>query len=84
MEKHSKDMENIKVDRDSLQVNWCQLLELEGKKGSLSVEYNKLHKYYKNMEHTFLNQHKELEELKMDISNVYQAKNDIQRQFYQR
>jgi hypothetical protein len=31
------------------------------------------------MEQTFLKQQKELEELKVDIGNIYQAKNDIQR-----
>jgi hypothetical protein len=31
------------------------------------------------MEWTFLKQRKELEELKEDIGNVYQSKNEIQR-----
>jgi uncharacterized membrane protein len=35
------------------------------------------------MEQTFLKKQKELEELKVDIGNVYQAKNDIQRQYDQ-
>jgi hypothetical protein len=32
------------------------------------------------MEQILLKQQKELEELRMDIGNVYQAKNEIQRQ----
>jgi hypothetical protein len=36
------------------------------------------------MEQILLKQKKELEELKVDIGNVYQAKNDIQRQCDQR
>jgi len=36
------------------------------------------------MEQTVLKQQKELEELKEDVSNVYQYKNEIQRQFNQR
>ncbi len=48
------------------------------------MEHNKLHKSYKNMEQTVLKQQKELEDLKMEIGNVYQAKSEIQRQVYQR
>jgi RIO-like serine/threonine protein kinase len=44
------------------------------------VEHNKLQRDYKNMEQFFLKKYKELNELKMDISNVYQSKNEIQRQ----
>ncbi len=36
------------------------------------------------MEGTFLKQQKELEELKVNIGNVYQAKNELERQFDQR
>ncbi len=54
------------------------------KKVSLSVEHKKLKKDYKNMEQTFLKQQKELKELKVNIGNVYQAKNELQRQFDQR
>ncbi len=31
------------------------------------------------MEHTFLKQQKELEELRVDIGNVYQSKNELQK-----
>ncbi len=44
------------------------------------MEHNKLQRDYKNMEQFFLKKYKELNELKMDISNVYQSKNEIQRQ----
>jgi len=43
------------------------------------VEHNKLQKDYMNIEHTFLKQQKELEELKVDIGNVYQSKNELQK-----
>jgi hypothetical protein len=37
MEKHNKDLENIRMERDSFVENFkgdrCQLLELEGKEG---------------------------------------------------
>jgi hypothetical protein len=36
------------------------------------------------MEETFFKQHKEVEDLKMDNANVYQAKNEIQKQVNQR
>jgi hypothetical protein len=36
------------------------------------------------MEEIFLKQQKEWEKFKVDIGNVYQSKNDIQRQFDQR
>ncbi len=39
------------------------------------MEHNKLQKDYMNMVHTFLKQQKELEELRVDIGNVYQSKN---------
>jgi ABC-type histidine transport system ATPase subunit len=49
------------------------------KKGYLSVEHDNLKKYYKKMEQTHLKERKELEELRMDIGNVYQSKNEIER-----
>ncbi len=58
--------------------------KLKIEKDFLSVEHNKLQKDYKNMEQTFLKQQKELEELKEDIGNEYQSKNEIQMQFDQR
>jgi CMP-2-keto-3-deoxyoctulosonic acid synthetase len=53
---------------------------LKAKEDSLNVEHKKLLKGYKNMEQTLLEQQKELEELKVDIDNVYQIKNEVQRQ----
>ncbi len=55
--------------------------KLRIEKDFVSVEHNKLQKVHKNMEHILLNQQKELEELKKDIGDVYQFKNEIQRQF---
>jgi chromosome segregation ATPase len=52
-------------------------LKLKSEKDSLNVEHNKLQKYYTNMEQTLLKQHKELEELKEEIGNVCQSKNEI-------
>ncbi len=87
MEKHNKDLENIKMDMDYLQATLKQTnanyQKLKIKKNSLGVEHNKLPKYYKNMEQTLL-KHQELEELKVDIGNAYQTKNEVQRQFNQR
>jgi hypothetical protein len=56
----------------------------KAKKDTLSIEHNKLQRDYKNMEETPLEQQKEVEELKMDNANAYQANNDIQRQTNQR
>ncbi len=81
MEKHNKDLEIIRVDRDFLQATLKQIdanyQKLKTKKDSLSVEHNKLQRDYKNMERTFVKQQKELEELKVNIGNVYQAKNEL-------
>jgi hypothetical protein len=46
----------------------------------MSIKHNKLKRDYKNMEETFLKQQKEVEELRVDNANAYQAKNEIQRQ----
>ncbi len=81
MEKHNEDLENIKVEKDSLQATMMQTYanywKLKTKKDSMHVEHNKLQKYYKNMEQVFLKQQKDLKELKLDIGKVYQAKNEI-------
>ncbi len=64
MEKHIKDLKKIKVERDSLQATLTQTdvsyQKFKLEKDSLSVEHNKLQKYYKNMEQTLLKQQKEL------------------------
>jgi chromosome segregation ATPase len=87
MEKH-KDLENIRMERDYLHATLKEIdgnyLNLKAKKDTLSVEHNKLHTNYKNMEWTLLKQQKELEELIVDIGNVYQANSEVQRQFDQR
>jgi hypothetical protein len=72
MEKHNKDMEKIRVERDSLQVSLMQTnanyWKLKTKKLFVNVEHNKLQKDYRNMEQVFLKQQKEL---RLDIGNVY-------------
>ncbi len=77
MEKHNKDMQKIKVEKDSLQATLTQTnanyQKLKIEKNSLNVEHNKLQKDYKNMEQMILKQ-KEVKELKMDINNLYQSK----------
>ncbi len=82
MEKHDKDLENIIVERDFLQEIMKQTnanyWKLKTKKDALNVEYNKLQRDYMNMEKNLLKQQKELEELKANISIVYQVKNEIQ------
>ncbi len=84
MEKHIKDLENIKVKKDFLQATLketnANYQNLKAKKDTLNVEHNKLQKDYKNMEQIFLKQQKELEELRVDNGNVHQTKNHIQRQ----
>ncbi len=75
MEKHNKDLENIRIERDSSQATLTQTnanySELKTKKDSMSVEHNKLQRDYRNMQQTFLKQHKEFKELKVDIGKVY-------------
>ncbi len=77
MEKHNKDLEKIKVERDFLQATLMQTnanyQKLKIEKDSLNVEHNKHKRDYKNMEQIFLKQQKELEKLIEDISNVYQS-----------
>ncbi len=81
MEKQSKDLENIKIERDSLQATLKEIdanyWGLKAKKDTLSIEHNKLKRNYKNMEETLLKQHKEVEELRMNNANAYQVKNEI-------
>jgi len=84
MEKHGKDLENIKIEKDFLQailketnVNYWGL---KSKKDTLSIKHNKLQKDYKNMKEIILKQQKEVEELKVDNAHAYQIKNEIQRQ----
>ncbi len=85
MEKHNKDLRKIKVERDYLQATLMQTnanySKLKIENNSLNVEHNKLQKVYKNMEQILLNQQMELKELIKDIGDVYQSKNEIQRQF---
>jgi hypothetical protein len=60
MEKHNKDLEDIKIERDSLHAtlkeinanNWG----LKAKRNNLSIEHSKLQREYKNMEETLLKQ----------------------------
>ncbi len=84
MEKESKDLDNIIIERDSLQTTLketnANYQGLKAKTVTLNIKHNKLHTYYKNMEETLSKQQKEVEELKMDNANAYQAKNEIQRQ----
>jgi hypothetical protein len=50
---------------------------LEKEKDYLNVEHNKLKRNYRNMEQILLKWHKELEELRTNIGNVYQAKTPL-------
>ena len=58
MEKQNKDLENLRIERDSLQATLKEIdanyWGLKAKKDTLSIEHNKLQKDYKNMEETFL------------------------------
>ncbi len=81
MEKQNKDLENIKMERDSLHATLketdANYQGLKVKKDILNVEHNKLQKDYKNMEEIFLKQQKKFEELKVDNANAYQVKNKV-------
>ncbi len=81
MEKQSKDLENIRLERDSLQSTLKEIdvnyWGLKAKKDTLNIEHNKLQKNYKNMEETLLKQQKEVDELKMDNANAHQTRNEI-------
>jgi hypothetical protein len=54
MDKHNKDLENIKVEMDSLQVTLketnANYYNLMVEKDILNVEHNKLQKAYKNVD----------------------------------
>ncbi len=82
MEKQSKDLENIRIERDSLHAikeTNANYQGLKAKKDTLSIKHNKFQKNYKNMEEIFLKQQKEVEEFKVDNANAYQVKHEIQR-----
>ncbi len=54
MEKHNKDLENIIIEKDSLQATlketYANHQGLKVKKDTLNIKHNKLHDDYKNME----------------------------------
>jgi len=60
MEKQSKDLQNIRMERDSLQAILKEIdanySGLKAEKDTLSIEHNKLLRDYKHMEETFLKQ----------------------------
>ncbi len=78
---NNMDLEYIKIERDSLQITLketdANYQNLRVEKDTPNVEHNKLQKDYKNMEQILLKQQKELEELKVDNANAYQAKNEV-------
>ncbi len=84
MEKQIKDLENIIIERDSLQATLketnANYWGLKAEKDTLSIKHSKLQRDYKNMEETLLKKQKEVEELRVDNANAYQAKNEIQKQ----
>jgi hypothetical protein len=58
MEKHNKDLKNIRVERDSLHATlketYANYWNLKAEKDTLSVEHNKFQSDYKNMERIIL------------------------------
>ncbi len=84
MEKQSKHLESIRIERDSLQATLketnANYWGLKAKKDTLSIKHNKLQRDYKNMEEILLKQHKEVEEVRVDNANVDQTMNGVQRQ----
>jgi hypothetical protein len=75
MDKYNKDLENIRIERDSLQATlketYANYWALKAKKDTMSIEHIKVQRDYKNMEETLLKQQKEMEELKVDNANAY-------------
>ncbi len=88
MEKQSKDLENIRIERDSLQATLketnANYWGLKADRDTLSIEHKNLQRDYKNTKETPLKQQKELEEFKVDNANAYQVKNEVQKQVDQR
>ncbi len=88
MEKQSKNLENIKIERDSLQATSTEInvnyWGLKAEKDTLSIKHNKLQKNYKNIEEIILKQQKEVEKFRVDNANAYQVKKEIQKQANQR
>ncbi len=76
IQKQIKDLENIRMERDSLQAIFketnANYQGLKAEKGTLNIEHNKFQKVYMHMEEIFLKQYKEVEELKVDNANAYQ------------
>ncbi len=76
------------MKRDSLQAilkeTNANYWGLKVEKDTLSIKHNKFQKNYMHMGETLLKQQKEVEELKVDNDNAYQANNEIQRQVDQR
>ncbi len=75
MEKQNKDMGNVKIERDFLLAILKEIdanyYNLKAKKDIMSVENNKIQRDYKSMEHILLKHQKELEDLIMEVGNVY-------------
>jgi len=75
MEKHNKNLENIIIEKDSLQATLKEIdanyWGLKAEKDTLSIKHNKLQKNYKHMEKTLLKQQKEVEEVRVDNANAY-------------
>ncbi len=80
MQKQNKDLQNIKMERDSLQPTLQEIdanyWGFKAKKDNLSIEHSKFQRDYKNMEETPLKQQKEVEELRVDNANAYEANNE--------
>ncbi len=84
MENKSKNLESVIIERDSLQATLketnANYQGIKVEKDILSIEHSKLQKVYMHMEEILLKQQKEVEELRMDNVNEYQANNEIQKQ----
>jgi chromosome segregation ATPase len=75
MEKQNKDLGNVKIKRDSLPAILKEIdanyYNLKAEKDIMNVEHNKIQRDYKSMEHILLKHQKELEDLIMEVGNVY-------------
>ncbi len=87
-EKQNKGLQNIRMEKDSLHATLketnANYQGLKAEKDTLSIEHNKLQRDYMHIEETLLKQQMEVEELKVNNANAYQAKNEIQKQVDQK
>ncbi len=75
MENQKKDLENVKIEKDSLQATLkeknANYWGLKAEKDTLSIEHSKIQRDYKNIKENLLKQQKEVEYFRVDNANAY-------------